>query len=233
MLKRLCCFLFLLISLKSFAQKNVTTVGIQYKPIFPVSFLGSGNITSTYQNVTIVNGLNSGYSAGLIIRKGISDLISIETGINYVRRKYDLEISDGNFNGSSSYRVISYEIPVTFMVYARMFENIYMNGSLGPSVNMYPSNLATYDYYFTHVALRNHIIIPAVTANLGWEFRTEKSGYIYLGASFQRPFQYIFTSQVNYKYRGKDFILAERLSGSYLTIDLRYYFHEEAKKPVR
>lgn len=222
---------FILAVSQTAAQKNVTTVGIQYKPIFPVGFLGSGKLSDTFDGVTVENGLKSGYSAGLIIRKGLSDLIAIETGINYVRRKYELTFTDGNFKGISEYRVVSYEIPLMFMVYAQLFEKVYMNGSLGPSLNMYPSSLATFDTsYFRHIALRNRIFMPAISANLGWEYRTEKSGYFYIGASFQRPFEYIFTSLDSYKRNGKDFTIARRLSGAFLTLDLRYFFHEEPVK---
>lgn len=221
----------LLFSLTAVAQKNVTTVGIQLKPIFPVAFLGSGKTTLTQQGVTLENGLNSGYSFGLIIRKGISDVLGIETGINYVRRNYNLTFTDEGFSKTSQYRIVSYEIPLVIMAYAQLSEKIFMNGSLGPSLNMYPSNLATFDTsYYTHVAFRNHILIPAVTANIGWEYRTEKSGTLYIGASFQRPFEYIFTSVDRYKRNNKDVLFENRLSGAFLTLDLRYFFHEDAVK---
>jgi hypothetical protein len=234
MKRRTFILFFLLCGIHVFAQKGVTTVGIQFKPIFPIGFLGSGKLTDTYENVTLENGLKSGFSGGLIIRKGFTDLIGIETGINYVKRRYQLTVTEGSFKGVSEYRVISYEIPLLFMVYAQLFEKTYMNGALGPSITMYPSSVATYDpAYFYHVAIRNHVVMPAITANLGWEYRTEKSGFIYIGASFQRPFDYIFTSFFNYKGNGKDFTLGRRLSGSYLTLDLRYFFHEDPVKKQR
>lgn len=224
-------FFLILLSVQVFGQKNVMTVGIQYKPIFPVNFLGSGKLSDTYDGVTVENGLTSGYSAGMIIRKGFSDLISLETGINYVRRNYSLVFTEGSFRGESRYRVVSYEIPLLFMVYTQLFEKIYMNGSLGPSLTMYPSSLITYDPdYFRQLALRNQIFNPAINANIGWEYRTEKSGYFYIGASFQRPFEYIFTSLDSYKRNGKEFTIARRLSGTYLTLDLRYFFHEDPVK---
>lgn len=226
-----CCLIICSSSL--FAQKSLTTVGIQYKPIFPIDFLGTGPLNNDLNNVQFKNELSSGFSFGLIIRHQFSELIAVEGGINYVKRKYSLTITDGEFQGESSFRIIGYEIPLNAMIFARVSENIFANVSLGPACDMFASSILTYDEYFTHVSSRKQIFNPAVNGNAGFEYRTKKSGTIYLGASYHRPFSYIFVDKARYTYRNKDVGAINFLEGSYLTVDLRYYFHEDAEKSKR
>ena len=214
----------ILCALFCFSQKGNTSVGIQVKPIFPVSFLGTGKITNDVDGVHFDTDLSSGFSAGMVVRHAFSSLLAFETGINYVKRKYTLKITDGNFSDASTFRIIGYEIPAVLMIYAQLSEKIYINGSMGPSLDMFASDILTYDDYFVHSAIHRHIFQPAISANVGWEYRMEKSGVLYLGASFQRPFAPIYASAIRYDGNGKDVYVANELSGSYLTIDFRYFF---------
>lgn len=215
-----------------FPQKGKTTVGIQYKPILPFSFLGTGKIINDLNNVHFETKLTSGFSGGLVVRHNFTNLLAFETGINYVKRKYTLKIVDGNFNSNSIFRIISYEIPAMLMIYSQLGEKIYINGSMGPTIDMFPSSVQTSDSNYNHVAFRNHIFQPAISANIGWEYRTDKSGIIYIGTSFQRPFTFIYLSKVGYYRANNDFVFQNELSGSYLTIDLRYFFRETQPKNI-
>ncbi|MBL7947541.1 MAG: hypothetical protein KBB38_08915 [Bacteroidia bacterium] len=211
----------------AFAQKNVTTVGLQFKPIFPLSFLGTGTQSQLEQGVQFDFSLKSGFAAGMVVRRGMTDLLSFETGINYVKRTFTLDITDANFNTSSDFRMIAYEIPASLLAYIQLGEKLYMNASMGASADMFASSLETKGEGYEHRSKRKNVLQPAVIANIGWEYRTVKSGYWYLGASYHRPFNYIYNSQVQYQRAGKDFIVEQRLLGNYLTLDLRYFFHED------
>jgi hypothetical protein len=217
---------------KAWSQKGMTNVGIQVKPILPVAFLGMGTLTNDTAGVHFENGLSSGYNFGIIIRHNFTSLLGFETGINYVRRKYSLKISESGFDDNSVYRIISYEIPFVIMVYSRIGDKLYVNGSLGPTLDMFASHVETFDRNFNHVAFRNHIFQPAISANLGFEYRTEKSGFIYIGGSFQRPFQYIYLSKVGYYRDNRNIVVSNELSGSYFTIDLRYFFPENKRRAL-
>ena len=70
--------------------------------------------------------------------------------------------------------------------------------------------MQSYDEYFQHVSFRK-ICFKSVLTNIGWEYRTEKSGYIYLGTSYHRPFLY-FLTKIEYRYRGKDEITSQNYS---------------------
>lgn len=166
----------------------------------------------------------------MIIRHGFSDLLAFETGINYVKRKYDLRIDDGSFSGSSQFRVIGYEIPLSLLVYIQLGEKFFMNVSMGHSLDMFASDVQSYDYYFTQRSYRKSLFQSAILANIGWEYRTEKSGYFYLGASYHRPFSFIYASKITYTGNGKNEDIITSLLGNYLTVDLRYFFYEDPKK---
>lgn len=214
------------------AQSRLTTFGIQIKPVFPIGFLGTGKQTVLVDtaNVKFDLSLKSGYSFGMVIRKNFSDLLALETGINYVKRKYRLDISDENFSEGSDFRIIGYEIPASLLVYIRLGEKIFMNASMGASADMYASNVQSGSTSHSTLTVRNHTFQAAIIANLGWEYRSEQNGYFYLGASLHRPFDSELTTRVSYKRNAKELEVYQPLSGSYLTIDLRYFFYEDPKK---
>jgi len=234
------CFYIFLLALSIFAlqtancsaQKRSAIFGIQFKPIFPVGFLGTGKQTVTVDSVNMKFdlALQSGWNFGMVIRKNFTNLLALETGINYVKRKYHLDCIDEDFEESSEFRIIGYEIPVSLLAYIRIGEYMYMNASLGMSADMYASNVESSGLYHVSLTVRNHTFQAAIIANLGWELRTTKSGYFYFGASLHRPFDYELTTRVNYKRPPKEVEVYQPLSGSYLTLDVRYFFPENPNK---
>ncbi|HKR04062.1 MAG TPA: hypothetical protein VJY62_05440 [Bacteroidia bacterium] len=223
------------VSSVNFAQDNILTAGIQVKPIFSSKFFGTGEQTLTGDSsITFQTKPGSGFCAGMVVRYGITNRISFETGINYVKRSYTLNIHDSllPFSGTSKYRIISYEIPLSGLVFIQLSEKIFMDVSLGVSFDFFPSSVQSQDDYFKHLGTRRGWIHESILANLGYEYRTEKSGYFYIGASYHRPFKDIYYSTVTY-YRNKDDYTSGQqflLSGNYLTMDLRYFFHEDPLK---
>jgi len=211
------------------AQRKVTTVGFQIKPIFPNSFLSAGTKTIYQDNVRFDLTLASGFSAGMMVRHGFSDLLAIESGINYVKRSHELKITDGSFEGTSKFRIIGYEIPVNLLVYIRLGEKIFMNASMGPAVDMFASDVQSSDDYYEQRSYRNNIFQPAVNGNLGLEYRTAKSGYFYIGASYHQPFSYIYATEIHYP-KNNTVPVIETIDGNYFTLDLRYFFYEDPKK---
>jgi hypothetical protein len=219
--------------IRAFSQAKITTVGIQVKPIFPVPFLGTGNQSAVENDIHLDIGLKSGFSAGMLIRKGISDLIALEAGINYVKRTYRFKVSEGNYSESSGFRIIGYEVPLSLLVYIRIGEKLFMNASMGASADMYASNVQASSEYYKIVTVRREIFQPAIIANLGWEWRTVKAGYFYIGSSFHRPFTYELVSHTMYNRNSIEEDIYTPLSGSYLTVDFRYFFHEEPQNTKR
>jgi len=213
-----------------FAQEHIVTAGVEYKPIFPIGFLRTGTQEVVDEGVKYDFSLQSGFNAGMVIRKGLTQLLSLEMGISYVKRKYGLTITDTSHTESSQFRIIGYEIPVSLVVYIRLGENVFMNASMGVSPDMFASNVQSVGDNHQSVTARRATIQPAVLANIGWELRTEKIGFFYLGASFHGPFQDEFVSHVSYLRSSADVRnIYTGLSGNYLTADLRYFFPPEKK----
>ena len=69
-----------------------------------------------------------------------------------------------------------------------------------------------------------------LTANVGFEYRTTRAGYFYVGASYHRPFRAAYNSVLIYDWNNLSEEGALQLSGTYLTLDLKYFFHEPPEK---
>jgi hypothetical protein len=232
-------FLFTLVG-NAFAQKDVTTFGIQLKPIIPMSIIGFNEETIDANNVDFNLSSQPGFSFGMVARRGFTKMFSVEGGINYTKRNYDLIITDGNFEGKSNFSFLSYDIPLLALIYIQLGENTFLNTAFGASIDFYPSDLETSDDYFRHSTYRKEWVVPSLLANVGFEYRTYKSGYFYIGASYHRPFSNIGQTDVGY-YRNKnsndvlnyDAFADFNLDGSYLTLDLRYFFHEDPERKTK
>lgn len=226
---------FVILCFPAFSQENVFTAGFQYKPIFPNSFFSKDTWSVTQNSIDFTITQKMGYSAGMVLRRGFTKQLSLETGINYTKRNFNLLISDTSFTGKSDFTIVGYEIPLQGLIFLRLADKLYMNTALGMSMDMYASNIYTHDTYFRHYSKRHNVFQFAALANLGFEYRTKKSGYFYLGSSYHLPLTYFFESSVLYE--PNQAIGRMKLSGTFLTLDLRYYFHEEPiknkKKPKK
>jgi len=227
-----------MLALRGFSQKSKLTFGFCYKPIFPSNFFRTGPINFSNNEINYEIIQRSGFSAGAIVRKTINKSFSIETGILFTKRNYDLSIQDTSFIDKSDFKIIGYEIPVSALVFIQLGKQLYMSTALGGSIDIFPSDISTYDpkdhYYLTYSA-RTNKVNAGIVANLGAEYRTKKSGTIYLGFNYHRSFSSIYTTAIEY-YPERNFNILPTskakttLQGDYFTIDLRYYFHDEVKK---
>lgn len=206
--------------------------GFQFKPLIPGDFLAKSQITVTNGNFSGVFTQKYGYSFGAMTRIGITKLISFETGINQVNRNYaiDFAFPDSSLYGSTSFGVVSYDIPVNAMIYIQLSEKFFSNASLGASFVYYPSNVGATlpvenKILFSAEGKRNRLFDCELNANFGFELRTEKNGFFYLGASAKIPFAPIFTVAAVYEYPSSDAVTATgEVNGAYLSLDLRYFF---------
>lgn len=224
------------------AQENVTTFGFTVKPIFSSKYFRTGAKNFDNNNVSFTIEQRSGFSAGAVIRKGLTKTFSLETGISYTKRLYGLSITDSNYSDKSDFKIIGYQIPIQALVFIRLSRTVWMNAALGPALEIFPSDVQSFNDRFLHEAVRNNrpgVFNAGLNANIGWEWRTAKSGYIYIGSSYHRSFTDLYESSVAY-WRQPDkptpYALGKQaLAGDYFTIDLRYYFHEnpERKKPKK
>lgn len=235
---RLCVALCLPLALH--AQENVTTLGIQFRPMVPSGYFGSGE--EVWQNDSMQVGLapRYGHNFGFVIRKGLTRMWSLETGIAMVQRNYRMEVSHV-WNPTVQrldYRLVGYEIPLQALVYVQLSDHIWMNASGGLSLDLYPSNVESFgdvrqdsivfDYY--QKTWRRNWLQGALLANYGFEWRTADKGYWYVGASYHRPFGPIADAVAQISRNGSTRKLEVPVTGNYLTLDLRYFFHEDPEK---
>ena len=236
-------FVFLFLIQGVSAQERITTLGIQFKPMIPSHFFGTGPLPLSADSLEANFQNKIGWSGGMVIRKGISKMWSIESGISMLQRNYKLDFTSNRYQvaGSTQYKFIGYEIPVQALIYVQLGKQIFMNASAGVSCNFYPSNLlaqgyivkdtSTIDYSVkTYRARWNQV---SMIVNYGFEFRSQKNGYYYLGASYNRPLSNIGLSELRVENNGAGNNLLIPITGNYLTVDLRYFFHEDPERLKR
>jgi hypothetical protein len=217
-----------------FTQKGVTTFGFQYKPILPIEFFSVKTLALTNTDFSATISPQLGHNFGAIIRWGLSKSISLETGVNYVKRnfKMDNSVKSTSVNSSGTFGITGYEIPFQGLVYVQMSKNSFLNVASGISTNWIASNIAsrTEDDNFYQITYTKKMNL-AYLANIGYEYRTDKSGTFYIGASLTNLFYGIGLIDVTYdQYNQTKQTITGELSGSYISLDLRYFFHEEKKK---
>jgi len=232
--------IFLGSTLSCWAQQNVTTLGIQLKPMIPSKYFGTGTENAEMEDLKVNFQPNPGVNFGMVVRKGISRNWSIESGICMVQRNFTLYYTHPLLLQEKQlrFRYIGYEIPIQAMVFVKLTDKIFMNASGGVSLDLYPSNVEssafeyrdTQRFDFYQKTYKNGWIQPALLANYGFEWRTPSSGYFYLGASYHRPFQHIGTTRVEFKVDDDPTTVFVLLGGNYLTADFRYFFHEKPEK---
>lgn len=232
------CF-FLLISLlfsnNVFAQKGVTTFGFNIRPSFPNALLRTGPIDFSDNGIDYQIVQKSGISAGGLVRHGITKRLSLETGIVYTKRNYDLSIMDTTFTGAGDFSIIGYEIPLSALVFMQLDEHLWMDVGLGFAMNIFPSDVSTFNDYYVQYSARKQTASGGVIANIGVEYRTPKSGYFYLGFIYSRSLNPIYETLVEY-YPDRDFskpytsLGRTTLQGDYFGLDLKYFFHEDPEK---
>lgn len=206
--------------------------GFQYRPIIPMNAFGAGpqSIEGEDNIHNSVVKMNFSFSAGGVMRIGFSPRLAIETGLNFTRRNYqtDYFVPDSSLSARTNIRNISYDIPLNLLVYVQVNENVFINTSFGNSFLLFPTNTATQTNtlphnFLTETEMRRWIQF-ALNANTGVEFRTEKNGIFYLGASYHRPFTPLYNVRTTYKYINDPNPGIGRLTGTYFSLDLKYFF---------
>ena len=80
------------------------------------------------------------------------------------------------------------------------------------------------DFIYTHTGFVDNKVGLGFNANLGFEYRTEKKGFFYLGGSARIPISNLFWLIADYRYEGHYQRLVGGVDGSFLSIDFKYFF---------
>ncbi len=233
-IKHIVLLLTLIISPFILGQKGKTYVGFQFKPIIPNTVIGQFEQNYVYDQTPRYEGIikqKPGLIFGMVIRHGLSKNISLETGINYSRRRYDISYvaADSGFSLSNDLTLINYDIPINGLIYIQLSDTWFMNASAGINLSFYPTSVFTQAPHFDvnnqfyQVGNRVSWIQTGINANYGFEYRMKKNGAFYIGASFSQPFSHIMDFILTWKNHDSHYRVYEEIDGSYLTIDFKYF----------
>jgi hypothetical protein len=211
--------------------------GFQFKPLIPFGLVGDRPFDMKEGNFATTVSPTFGYSYGAVVRVGISDLLAIETGINYTKRNFNLdyEVADSNIVGQDDFGFVNFEVPVNFLVYIKLGNQAYMNTSIGASANYNPSNIRTLSnpegiHLFIFEGKRLAYFNYNINANVGFEYRTKESGIFYLGVSGRIPFSPLMQVAAEYSYDTYDIVSLGLIEGATFSFDLKYFFHNNKRK---
>lgn len=218
-------------------EKFPSYFGLQIKPLIPGNFLGRSTTNVEYNGFSAKFTQKTGYSFGGSVRIGVTKLLNIETGIHFVQRYYNVDFSlpDSNLTAKNDFGIVSYDIPLNLLTYIQITDRFFMNASLGGSFIYNPTDVATKvsltgGHIFLQEGRRFSRFAFETSANFGVEYRTEKSGIFYLGASARIPIKPIFQVAAVYQNEGYKSVAIGNINGAYLALDIRYYFPNIKRK---
>lgn len=207
--------------------------GIQTKLILPSDFLGpvkTSLLKEGFQsNLTQITGL----SYGALVRADFTKNVTLECGINYIQRHFNAEMSYSDsivtVRDTNKLTFINYELPITGIIQIQLAKNFYSLVGLGTSFTFKPTSVALVDlpggnHIFYHSGSVKKFGVD-LNAQVGFELRTKKSGYFYIGGGVKVPTAYIFNWGGKYTQQGSSEALIDfkKANGAFLSFDLRYY----------
>jgi len=205
--------------------------GFRVRTIFPSQFIGVNTLDLEKDGFYSTISQRVGYSFGGTVRVGLTDLISIETGINFNQRYYDISfnVPDSNITGTGELGFIEYDIPLNALFYIRLSDKWYANASMGLALTFKPTDVRTIEqpfapHLFRYTGRTRRKVGMDAMANFGFEYRTEKKGIFYLGGTARVPFSPLFDMIASYEWQGVAIRTFGEMDGSYLSLDFKYFF---------
>ena len=110
----LCISILIALQNSAVAQQYPSNVfRIQFKPVI------SGNLLDDPIKSIHVDAVEYsierlfGHSVGMVFRRDYTKKFSVESGINFIKRRYEVKLEGENFINQSIFGIVSYEIPLT------------------------------------------------------------------------------------------------------------------------
>lgn len=217
-------------------QRVFVTAGPEVGLVIPSDFGARTNVR--YQDTLFKLSPQVRFRLGMCVRTDFSKKFSLQTGIYYIERVYEAQVGKTDATGTafqsmifnSSFKYIGFEIPVMGLFYVQLGERWFLNNLLGFSVEFFPSSVKSISsdtaIAYKVYGARNSWAVPSVKVAVGFEYRTENAGYFYLGGQFHRPFFPIFDGFIERKNPEPFGLQTSEIpaSGTYFSIDLKYFF---------
>jgi len=207
-------------------HKEKSSFGIQIKPIIPSGLFRVEEERIIKDNILYSITPKTGYSAGAMIRFGLSARFTLQTDINYIRRNFTFVVNDNNTISEINLRVVSYEIPVLPTFFVRLSEEVYMGLSSGLSFQFLPTNLYSESpsKHLNQLSLKKTWMSTSFVAQVSFEWRTDDKGYFNIGPTFNMYFNPMYQTRIQYKPQQKTNEVITDIGGDYFGIVLRYTF---------
>lgn len=225
------------VSAQAYRRKPENFFGLQVKPLIPLGIVGDKPFTIKDGNFKSKISPKLGFSYGGIVRVGLTELLAIESGINFTKRNFEAEYSlpDSSLTGTDDLGFISFNIPLNLLVYVKLGQHLYMNVSGGASVNYNPSNIRSTinpegAHLFIFEGRRLRFFDFNANGEVGFEYRTEKSGTFYLGISARVPFSPTLDIATEYRNDTYSSVARGTIEGATFAFSIKYFFHNNKRK---
>ena len=204
----------------------------QFKPLFPTRFIGESSSSYSNQGYDVVISQQLGYSFGGVVRVGITELIGIETGLNFFQRYYNVDMSlpDSSIQTSNSFGFIQYDLPINALFNVKLSKKWLMNASIGTSICYKPSSvgvinnpLGKHEFFNIGLVDINKKVNVDLNGHFGFEFRTERYGFFYLGGCSRIQTAPLFNLLSRYRYGTYEVDNYGPVSGSFLALEFKYF----------
>lgn len=206
--------------------------GFHYRQILPMQQMQSG--TQQFADSILETSLTpvNGFTYGGVLRYGITDLISIETGLYYNQRNFSIQSTrtDSALTVDQRLRFVQFEVPIQGNIGIQLSKSIYVNAALGAAILYKPTSVATYTnpydkHEFRQVGLVdiNKKIGFDIRTSIGFEYRNKKAGVFYIGGTAFVQLQPAFMLLSKYQYVNFKQIAYGDVNASGFGLDFKYF----------
>lgn len=219
-------------------EKFPTYFAFRVNVLFPNNFQATKSYTLSQEYTRSTVTQLTGYDFGGLFRIKYTEKISIEAGLSYTARKFDIrgEVLDSNQFTRDTLKFTTFDIPVNALIFVKMSEKVHSNVGFGLSFLYKPSTVRVYSQpssasSLDHVGLVTNKFGMDLNGQVGVELRTEEKGIFYLGGSVKVPLTPLFTMYSLYRYKTQATQRADqKIQGGAITLDLRYFFNNVKNK---
>jgi hypothetical protein len=141
-----------------------------------------------------------------------------------------MNLPDSNITTNNSFGFIQYDLPINALFNIKLSKKLFMNAAIGPSICYKPSSVGVINqpigkHEFFNIGLVdiNDKVNIDLNGNLGFEFRTEKYGFFYLGGCARIQTAPLFNLLSRYRNGTYEVDNYGSVSGSFLAIEMKYF----------
>lgn len=237
-MRRFVIFVFLFVffskvnSQTKFNSKPTYLFGFQVKPLFPSTIFGQSRSSFSNNGFEVKIRQQIGYSFGASVRVSLSELIGIETGLNFFQRYFTtiMSLEDSNIVSSDNFGFIQYDLPINALFSVKLTKKWLMNAAIGTSICYKPSSvgkiihpIGKHEFFNIGLVDINQKVNFDINGIFGFEYRTEKFGYFYFGGAARVQTSPLFHLLSRYRYGTKEIDNYGPVNGSFLAIELKYF----------